>query len=176
MLKDLIREYKKSLGLLRQSSILPIHRKSMISDTVWAIQYMETGHIPGNKWNVARWSRDKREVSVDPFLISRFVKNSDPVKSAPDWMAQLVERLTSSLTAKEKEAFELVRGHCYSFAQAGQLMGCNKGSVQNLVHRAEKKIALVVRKQTISERELFNTESNDTKILAGIDYGISQFR
>jgi RNA polymerase sigma-70 factor (ECF subfamily) len=157
MLKDLIREYKKSLRLLRQSNVSPIHSKSMISDTVWAIQYMEIGRMPGNKWTVARWSRDKREVAVDPFLISRFVKNSAPVKSAPDWMVQLLESLMSSLTAKEKEAFKLVRGHCYSFAQAAQLMGCNKGSVQNLVRRAEKKIALVVRKQTISERELFKT-------------------
>lgn len=157
MLKELIREYKKSLRLLHQNNLSPIHRQSMISDTLWAIQYMETGRIPGNKWSVARWSRDKREVLVDPFLITRFVKNNAPVKSAPDWMVQLVERLMSSLTPREREAFRLVRGYCYSFAQAGQLMGCNKGSIQNLVHRAEKKIALVVRKQTISERELLVT-------------------
>ncbi|GBF35499.1 hypothetical protein DCCM_4628 [Desulfocucumis palustris] len=157
-MKELIDEYKKSLSLLRRSNISPIHGRSMISDTLWAIEYMETGRVPGKKWSVARWSREKREVPVDPFLISRFLKSSDSVKSAPDWMVQLLERLLSSLSAREREAFRLVRGHCYSFAQAGELMGCNKGSVQNLVRRAEKKIALVVRKQTISERESLGQE------------------
>ena len=64
--EKLIREYKKSLRLLRCAKVVPVGYSSMISDTQWAIDLMDTGHIPGTKWTVARWSREKREVPVDP--------------------------------------------------------------------------------------------------------------
>jgi RNA polymerase sigma-70 factor (ECF subfamily) len=66
-------------------------------------------------------------------------------------MVEFLEKLMHSLTEREKDAYKLVRGQGYSFAQAGRLLGCNKGSVQNFVQRAEKKIVHVVRSQTISE-------------------------
>jgi RNA polymerase sigma-70 factor (ECF subfamily) len=83
--------------------------------------------------------------------MSRYIRDREPVSAAPDWMVEFLEKLMASLTERERDAYKLVRGQCYSFAQAARLMGCNKGSVQNFVQRAEKKIALVVRKQTISE-------------------------
>lgn len=131
--------------------MVPLHYGSMVSDTQFAIEIMETGKIPGTKWTVARWSKEKRDVPVDPIEMAKYVRNREPVKSAPEWKVKLLERLMSTLTQRERDAYELVRGQCYSFTQAAQLMGCNKGSVQNFVKRAEKKISLVVRKQTISE-------------------------
>ena len=83
--------------------------------------------------------------------MSRYIRNREPVSATPGWMVEMLEKLMGSLTEREKEAYKMVRGHGYSFAQAGRLMGCNKGSVQNFVRWAEKKIAFVVRKQTISE-------------------------
>lgn len=150
-MKDLIREYKASLRLLRSAKAVPMEYGSMVSDTQWAIEIMETGHIPGTKWTVARWPRAKREVPVDPLQMSKYIQNREPVSAAPDWMVEFLEKLMTSLTEREKDAYKLVRGQGYSLAQAGRLMGCNKGSVQNFVQRAEKKIGLVVRSQTISE-------------------------
>lgn len=63
-MEELIREYKKSLRLLRCAKVVPVGCSSMVSDTQWAIDLMETGHILGTKWTVARWSREKREVPV----------------------------------------------------------------------------------------------------------------
>ncbi|MDO7787528.1 sigma factor-like helix-turn-helix DNA-binding protein [Desulforamulus aquiferis] len=153
-MKELIREYKKSLKSLKKVKTDMLYLNSMISDTQWAIEYMEKGHMPGAKWSVARWSREKREIPVDPLEMSRYVKNRLPQGCAPQWMVELLESLMLSLSVREREAYELVRGQYFSFEQAGRLMGCKKGSVQNLVSRAERKIALVVRKQTISERDL----------------------
>ncbi len=150
-MQDLIKEYKKSLRLLRTAKAVPMCYGSMVSDTQYAIEIMETGRIPGTKWQVSRWAKDKREVPVDPMLMARYVGNREPVESAPEWMAGLLDRLMGRLTEREKDAFRLVRGQCYSFSQAAKLMGCNKGSVQNFVARAEKKIGFVVRKQTYSE-------------------------
>jgi len=149
--EDLIREYRRSLRALRQAKVAPIERGSMISDTEWAIDLMETGHIPGTRWTVARWSKSKREVLCDPLEMARYVQNKEPSSAASEWMVDILDSVMRSLTERERQAYELVRGQLYSFGKAGQVMKCNKGSVQNFVSRAEKKIALVVRKQTISE-------------------------
>lgn len=148
---ELIIEYRESLRALRQNKVAPLKYSSMVSDTEWAIDLMETGHIPGTKWTVARWNRNKREIPMDPLLMARYVRNMESPSAAPEWMVKLLELLMLTLTEREKDAYSLVRGYHYSFSQAGQLMGCNKGSVQNYVQRAEKKISLVVRKQTYSE-------------------------
>lgn len=148
-LEGLIREYKRSLRLLRHAKVKPLYYGSMVSDTQWAIRYMETGHIPGTKWSVARWSRPKREIPVDPLIMSRYVRNQEPVEAAPDWMVIFLERLMKSLTPLEKDAYELVRGRAYSFSQAGRLLGCAKGAAQSYVRRAEKKIQFALRSQAI---------------------------
>lgn len=70
---------------------------------------LETGHIPGTKWTEARWSREKREVPVDPFVMSRYIRNREPVGAAPGWMVEFLEELMSSLTEREKDAYKLVR-------------------------------------------------------------------
>jgi DNA-binding CsgD family transcriptional regulator len=151
LVEDLIREYKKSLKLLRSASSVSMEYSSMVSDTEWAIEIMETGHIPGTKWTVARWNRNKREIPVDPLIMSRYVRNQVPVGAAPKWMVEFLEKLMKSLTPLERDAFELVRGRGYSFSQAGKLLGCSKASAQSYIKRAEKKIQLAIRKQTISK-------------------------
>ncbi|HBV95642.1 MAG TPA: hypothetical protein DEF36_01130 [Desulfotomaculum sp.] len=153
-MEDLVRQYKSSLNMLKKSRVASVSRAGMISDTEWVIRYMETGQIPGAKWTVSRWSREKREILVDPLKMSRYVAGRDTVSPVPEQVLIILDSLLESLTAREREAFKLVRGEYYSFSQAGMLMGCTKGTIQNLVHRAEKKIALVVRKQTISEEVL----------------------
>jgi len=155
-LQDLIKEYRKSLRVLRTAKrmlkVVPMEFGSMVSDTQFAIDVMETGRIPGTKWSVARWSKDKREVPVDPLEMARYVSNREPVQAAPEWMVRMLNELTKSLTSLERDAFELVRGRGYSFAQAGKLLGCSKGAAQSYIRRAEKKIQLALRSQTIDKR------------------------
>lgn len=148
-MQELVKEYRKSLRLLRSAKVVPLEYGSMVSDTLYAIEVMETGRIPGTKWTVARWSRDKREIPVDPLEMARYVAGREPVESAPEWMVRLLDELMSSLTALERDAYELVRGRGYSFAQAGKLLGCSKGAAQSYIRRAEKKIQLALRKQTM---------------------------
>ncbi len=70
----------------------------MVSDTQWTIDLMETGHIPETRWTVARWSREKREVPVDPLVMSRYVRSQESFSAAPEWMVEFLEKLMSSLT------------------------------------------------------------------------------
>jgi DNA-binding CsgD family transcriptional regulator len=144
-LEDLIREYRKSLRLLRSAKTKPLFCGSMVSDAEFAIEYMATGHIPGTKWTVARWPLRKREIPVDPIMMARFVQNREPIAAAPDHVVRLLESLLKSLSPLERDAYELVRGRGYSFKQSGKLLGCSKASAQSYVKRAEKKIRLAIR-------------------------------
>jgi RNA polymerase sigma-70 factor (ECF subfamily) len=119
----------------------------MISDTEWAIHYMESGSIPGTKWNVSRWEISKREIPVDPLVMARYLQNREPISTAPEWMIELLERMMSTLSTREKDAYELVRGRGYSYDQAGKLMKCTKDTVGGYLRRAEKKLQKEVRKE-----------------------------
>jgi len=150
-LQELIQEYKKSIKTLRDAKAVPLQRNSMISDTLWAIDIMETGKIPGTKWTTARWAKDKREIPVDLQNMANYLTTKrTAAQPLSDKDKEILGNLLSTLTEREREAYYLVRGEKFSFAQAARYMECNKGSVQNFVSRAEKKIQLVVRKQTIS--------------------------
>ncbi|MCG8401385.1 MAG: hypothetical protein MJA84_07280, partial [Firmicutes bacterium] len=81
----------------------------------------------------------------------RYVQNREQIQTAPEWKVKLLEKLMASLTEREKDAYQLVRGQGYSFAQAAQIMKCKKGAAQSYIRRAEKKIQLALRKQVISE-------------------------
>ena len=151
-MQELIKEYKESIKELRAAKVVPMERSSMISDANFSIEIMQTGRIPGTNWQVARLPKVKREIPVDPAELSQYVKRQISAESAPENVLDLLDNLMATLTDRERYAFDLVRGRGYSFAQAGELMGCNKGSVQNFVQRAEKKIGLVVRKQHIVGR------------------------
>jgi len=149
-MQDLIQEYKKSIKTLRNAKTVPVQCNSMISDTLWAVEVMETGKIPGTKWTVARWAKDKREIPVDMQTMAGYLTDRrTEVQPLSEEKKEILRKLLSALTGREREAYYLVRGEKFSFAQAGRYMGCSKGSVQNFVSRAEKKIILVVRKQTI---------------------------
>jgi len=150
-MQELIKEYRKSIKELRGAEVVPIQRNSMISDTLWAVEIMKTGKIPGTKWTTARWAKDKREIPVDMQNMANYLTTRRTVvQPLSEENKEILGNLLSALTEREREAYYLVRGEKFSFAQASKYMGCNKGSVQNFVQRAEKKINLVVRKQTIS--------------------------
>jgi len=150
-MQELIKEYKQSIRNLRTAKVVPVECNSMISDTIWSIGIMETGRIPGTKWTTARWAKDKREIPVDMQNMANYLTTKrTAVQPLSDKDKEILGNLLATLTDREREAYYLVRGEKFSFSQAGRYMGCNKGSVQNFVQRAEKKIQLVVRKQTMS--------------------------
>jgi RNA polymerase sigma factor (sigma-70 family) len=135
--------------------VAPLYRGGMISDTQWAIRYMETGNIPGTKWNVARWSREKREVLFDPQVLDRcfIVPNAAP--EVEEGIRAMLKHLLSGLSVREREAFVLIYGQRYSYQEAADFMGLSKGNVYNLIKRTEKKFSnyrnFVGRKQTKGE-------------------------
>jgi RNA polymerase sigma-70 factor (ECF subfamily) len=136
---EIIQEYKESLRSLRESKTAPLYRSSMISDTEWAIRYMETGQIPGTKWAVARWRREDREVLFDPQVLDKCFRGPKAAQKVSEDVKNRLNELLSCLSEKEKEAFLLVHGEKMTHAQAAEYMGLSRGNIYNLLRRAEKK-------------------------------------
>lgn len=140
-MKDLIQEYRESLRVLRNAKAVPLYRSSMVSDTEWAIKYMETGNIPGTKWTVARWSRKDREVLFDPQVIDRCFTLSDVAPEISEEIRVMLDHLLSCLSPREREAFLLVYGQGFTHSQTAEFMGLSRGNVYNLLQRANKKFS-----------------------------------
>ncbi len=155
-MKDMIKEYKQSLRKLRSGKVVPLHRSSMISDTEFAIEYMETGQMPGAKWTVARWSKLDREVFFDPVVLDKcFALPSTTNAEISDGISDMLDHLLSCLSQREREAFILVNGQGFSHSEAAEYMGLSRGNIYNLLKRSEKKFGsyrqFVGQKQTNSE-------------------------
>lgn len=99
MVQDLIKEYQQSLGTLRWAKV-PVEYGSMVSDTQYAIEIMETGRIPGTKWSVARWPKAKREVLMNPFVLSYIMINRKPAESAPKEVMSILDMVLQPLTQR----------------------------------------------------------------------------
>lgn len=142
-MKKLIREYRESLRALRKAARkadpVPLYWASMVSSTEWAIRYMETGEIPGTKWSVARWSIEDREVLFDPQVLDRVFTLPAATPEVSEGVRLMLEHLMMCLSRREREAFMLIKGQGYSYSETAEHMGMSKGSVYNLIKRAEKK-------------------------------------
>lgn len=140
-MRKLIKEYKESLRDLRSGKVAPLYRGSMISDTEWAIGYMETGQIPDTKWTVARWSKEDREVLFAPQVLDRCFTMPDTTPEVSLGLRIMLEHLLSCLSLREKEAFVLIYGQGFTYSKAADFMGLSRGNVYNLVTRAKKKFS-----------------------------------
>ncbi|HOV79380.1 MAG TPA: sigma factor-like helix-turn-helix DNA-binding protein [Bacillota bacterium] len=141
-MKKLIQEYRESLRILCKGKVTSLYCHSMISDTQWAIKYMETGNIPGSKWTVARWSKEDREILFDPQVLDRCFRIPDAAPEVSEGVRLMLEHLLSCLSPREREAFVLIHGQGFSYQQTADFMGLSKGSVYNLIKRAEKKFSI----------------------------------
>jgi len=153
--KKLIMEYKQSLRDLHKGKVKPLYLHSMISDTQWAISYMETGQIPGTKWSVARWSKEDREVLFDPHVMDKCFNLPAGPDEVSENVRKTVEQLLLTLAPRERQAFVLVHAQGFSYQEAADYMAISKGNVYNLIRRADKKFerlrGVVGRKQVKGE-------------------------
>lgn len=157
-MRKLIQEYRQSLRALRKGkgNTVPLYRHGMIADTEWAIEYMETGQIPGTRWTVARWNREDREVLFDPNIMDKCFTIPKAAPEVSEGVRTMLEHLLSCLSVKEREAFVLINGQGFTYQETADFMGCSRGSVQMYIRRAEKKFSgmrdFVLQKQVKGER------------------------
>jgi predicted DNA-binding protein (UPF0251 family) len=157
----LIREYRATLRLVERARTVAEDEQDKgnlagaASDLRYALEYMTSGRRPGARRGVTNLTKERREISFDPQSY-QFIKlaalHKKTVSSLSNHQQELLNDLLDLLTPREKQAFELVRGRGYSFEEARQTMNVtSRGTIQNLVERAELKLRFVVQKPPNSE-------------------------
>lgn len=115
----------------------------MISDCEYVIEWLSTGRRPGNKRGVERLAAYQREKLVDPLKMQAYVSNAKAgsPSNLSDWERFQIEDALSRLTDRERDCYVLAHGECFSFSEIASMLSITKGSVEEYVERAQKKIS-----------------------------------
>ncbi len=153
-MEELLKQYRESLRsakklLERASDEDKKIIRGMISDLEFAIEWMETSRMPGNRRGIERRAAYQREKPFDPLLMQKFFRSSEPVYEWDDhnkesviteWDKQRIEDALSVLTDREREVYLMSRGYCLTYSEIANYLCISPSSVQTMIERAEKKI------------------------------------
>jgi positive control factor len=151
---DLIQQYSDALKQARKMYKTANEEdkkiiSGMISDLVYALEWMKTSRMPGNRRGIERRAAYQREKPFDPLLMQKFFRSSDPVYKWDDhekehviteWDRQRIEDALSVLTKREREVYLMSRGYSLSYSEIANYLCISSSSVQTMIERAEKKI------------------------------------
>ncbi len=115
----------------------------MVSDCEYVIEWLETGRRPGNKRGIERRAAYQREKLVDPLRMQAYVKNAKAgsPSNLTDWQRFQIEDALSRLSERERECYVLAHGECFPFSDIADMLGISKGSVEEYIERAQRKIS-----------------------------------
>ncbi|MFE0394346.1 sigma factor-like helix-turn-helix DNA-binding protein [Paenibacillus lactis] len=115
----------------------------MVSDCEYVIEWLETGRRPGNKRGIERRAAYQREKLVDPLRMQAYVKNAKAgsPSNLTDWQRFQIEDALSRLSDRERECYVLAHGECFPFSDIADMLGISKGSVEEYIERAQRKIS-----------------------------------
>ncbi|KQC47081.1 sigma-70 family RNA polymerase sigma factor [Geobacillus sp. FSL W8-0032] len=153
-MEELLKQYRESLRsakklLERASDEDKKIIRGMISDLEFAIEWMETSRMPGNRRGIERRAAYQREKPFDPLLMQKYFRSSDPVYEWDDhekesvitnWDRERIEDALSVLTEREKEVYLMSRGYGLTYSEIANYLCISSSSVQTMIERAEKKI------------------------------------
>lgn len=129
---------------------------SAISDLQYAIDYMRTGRVPGNRRGIYRQAKDKRTIPVDPnnidYLRNLSAKQTNAVQFDAE-QEQMIAEYLDTLSHQQRAAFKMVKGQGFSYGKTAKIMGISKGTVQDYVKQAEIKLTAIVHSD--EDREVF---------------------
>lgn len=131
---------------------LSIYR-SIRSDLVYSIHWMEKGHSPENTRGIDRRAAYQKEKPIDPVLLQRYFRSRqpefpwerDPKENVITRSEkEILDRATKALTKKELEVFLLFKGRSFSQYQIAEMLDISRNSVKTMISRANKKINAIL--------------------------------
>jgi positive control factor len=146
---DLKRSYRGTHRMLkraRDSTADPGEREiieGMISDVNYSIEWMHTGKRPGNRRGIERRAAYQREKLMDPLRMQAFVHqhNAGSPANLSESQRFQIEMALQLLSERERECYTMAHGDCIPHADIARMLKITKGSVSQLVNRAQKKIS-----------------------------------
>lgn len=147
-MKKLRKQYRESLKIVRALQLKANfedreHLESMTSDLQYAIEWMQTGRRPGNKRGIERRAAYQREVLTDdPLKYQKYFIASviGQAGSITESERERIEAVLQCLSKLEREVFLMARGQCLSRSEIARLLRVEKGTVNNILTRADKKL------------------------------------
>lgn len=115
---------------------------SMISEIYYAIEWLDTAREPGLKRGISNRSRYQRTALVDDIERLSYLVNieQENQREATEDEIERITAMLNNLSDKERVAYLAVKGQNHSFAEAAEILGVSKSTVQSYVYRAQKKI------------------------------------
>ena len=126
----------------------------------YSITWMKTGHRPGLKRGIERRAAYQNEKPVDPLLMQRYFRSSinpyDWDQEEKEYVItpseqEILNEAMSVLSEKEREVYILARGNGHSQYKVAEMMKLSRSSVRNMLERADKKIAMIMKKHKEGE-------------------------
>lgn len=154
-MKDLIKQYKKTLKQLEESKNGATEKdveiiSEMITDIEYSLEWMCTAKKPGNRRGIERRAAYQREKPCDPLLMQRFTRSTvmpmyewdTEVKESviSEWDRIQLEDALSTLTEREKEIYVMSRGYGFTQDKISNYLKLQRTTVQEYLKRADKKI------------------------------------
>ncbi|EHQ5231651.1 sigma-70 family RNA polymerase sigma factor [Listeria monocytogenes] len=159
-MEKLISEYKQGLKELKQAEVREEEKaivNSMVSDMKYALEWMQTAKMPGNKRAIERRAAYQKEISVDPLEMQKFVYHEEQVQSTINsWEEEKIVACLSILSESQRECFYLHYGKMYSWQQIAEMMGVSKSTIQIHITRANKKIKQYLANKPIVQEIIYD--------------------
>lgn len=145
--KDLIKQYKASLKQVRK-----LQREAneedfeilsgMASDLQFALEWMRTGRRPRSRRGAERRSVYQREILTDnPVKFQKyFIATSGQKSAISESDRERIEFVLKRLSKLEREVYLMARGQCLSRSEIARLLGIERGTVNKILRRADKKV------------------------------------
>lgn len=133
---------------------------SIRNELEYTIHWMKTGHSPENKRGIERRAAYQNERPIDPLLMQRYFRSNQPLFSwdnePKEYVVTPTEKLVidqalAALTERELEVFLMNKGKGFTQYKIADLMKISRSSVQTMINRANKKIAVILKKQKEGE-------------------------
>ncbi|MBC1499388.1 sigma-70 family RNA polymerase sigma factor [Listeria weihenstephanensis] len=160
-MNDLIREYNQALRELEALRVIASEDDSaiiggMMSDVRYALEWMRSARMPGNRRGIERRSSYQREVSIDSVQLQAYVRNQETNESTVSaWDKEKIDNCLSILSDQQKDCFYMHVAKLYSLEDVATILGLQKTTVQNHVERAKKKIQEYLENKPAVQFELF---------------------
>ncbi|MBC2239772.1 sigma factor-like helix-turn-helix DNA-binding protein [Listeria booriae] len=160
-MKDLIREYNQALRELEAMRVIASEEDSviiggMISDVRYALEWMRSARMPGNRRGIERRSSYQREVCIDSVQLQAYVRNQETNESTISaWDKEKIDNCLSILSDQQKDCFYMHVAKMYSLEDVATILGLQKTTVQNHVDRAKNKIKDYLENKPAVQFELF---------------------
>lgn len=147
-MEELLGQYKRTRALLMKAKGEPMDEEdtkllnSMLSDVQFAIDWLQRGHTPEARRGIHRRSGRQRTMLVDPLRMQSYAQPEacgSPTTLSDHERFQIDDAL-STLSEREKQAYILRYGLCFSIGQVALEMDITRSSVQKMLERAAEKI------------------------------------